>query len=168
MIYAARVAHTIRYSVTRGEIWRWYWRAWAQPRGLWRLHVLLAVSIGIAAATPGLRSFDPAVFLRTAALVGLAAVSFLPLWPQFRFKPQERLLAVDERGWTTRIGELSGGATWPEIRSIEALADSVVITGKNGNALVIPLRAFPDASARQQFVADAVRWRSEATRIARG
>jgi hypothetical protein len=34
---------TVSYASTRGEIWRRYWRAWARPAGLWRVHAVLAL-----------------------------------------------------------------------------------------------------------------------------
>jgi len=39
--------YTLEYSSTRSEVWRWYWRAWAGPRGLWRLHVVILVTLAL-------------------------------------------------------------------------------------------------------------------------
>jgi hypothetical protein len=36
--------YTIKYSSSRQEVWRWYWRAWAKPNGLWLYHLIIGVS----------------------------------------------------------------------------------------------------------------------------
>jgi hypothetical protein len=35
---------TVNYASRRSEVWRWYWRAWAKPAGLWRIQFLLGFS----------------------------------------------------------------------------------------------------------------------------
>jgi hypothetical protein len=151
---------SVRYTSTRSEIWRWYWRAWAKPRGLWLFHVLIAVAAAASVSMPGTATFDADRFIRVAVSVGLACVVLLPLWPQLSFKRQERLLTIDAAGWSTRVGQVSGSRRWADVRSISDTAEGVIITGKNRNALIVPNRAFSDAAARLQFLSAAREWHS--------
>jgi hypothetical protein len=98
-------SYTLKYATTRGEIWRWYWRAWARPVGLWRHHVALGAVATVAAAS----AYGFAMWVWLPALViGLAAMAccllLFPLWPQIRFKPEVRTLEFDESGYRTSIG----------------------------------------------------------------
>jgi hypothetical protein len=144
---------TVQYSSTRAEVWRWYWRAWAKPAGLWRYHVLfgLAIAVGLAAGN-GFGMFELRRFTVTAVLATLGCVVLLPLWPQIRFKSAQRSLTIDAEGWKTEIGKLSGARPWKQVRSIEDTGDTIAIVGTNRNALIVPTRAFPNTSARKEFL----------------
>jgi hypothetical protein len=89
-------------------------------------------------------------------------ILLFPLWPQLRFKRQLRVLTIDPDGWTTKIGTMSASRTWREIRSIHDRRDVISIESSNGNALLIPKRAFQDDRTRQQFLSDARRWHGAA------
>lgn len=154
------VSYTLRYSSSRAEVWRAYWRAWSKPAGLWRIH--LAIGTGIAV---GLIHFqdDPAhiqwMSVLAHTVLGTAACMVLfPLWPLIRFKSSERTLHVDPIGWRTTIGNKSGSRAWKDIQDVSERGGVVAITGKNGNALLIPARAFTTRAARDQFVVDVRRW----------
>ncbi len=101
--------YSLRYSSTRREVWRWYWRAWARPAGLWQYHVTIGVTAAVAILSAGgdtsfrLGSFAVAALLCTF----LCAVVF-PLWPQLKFKSAERLLEIGEAGCSTTVGKVSG------------------------------------------------------------
>jgi hypothetical protein len=88
------------------------------------------------------------------------------LWPQIKFKPQVRTLEVNEAGYRTVIGRHHGHRAWSEIQRVQDEGESVVLTTRQGNAMLIPRRAFADGPDRGQFVADIMRWHAEA--IARG
>ena len=77
------------------------------------------------------------------------------------FKSKERTLHVGPDGWSTQIGRVSGARKWSEIASVSESAGFVVITSKNGNALVVPSRVLPDPGSWQQFVKDAHSWHQE-------
>ena len=157
-------SYTLKYATTRGEIWRWYWRAWARPAGLWRHHVALGAVATVAAAPA--HGFAMWVWL-PAAVIGLAVMVccllLFPLWPQIRFKPQVRTLELDESGYRTSIGLINGARRWSEIRSVHDDGDAVVITSLEGNAMLIPRRAFGVGTDRQQFVIDIEAWHRRAT-----
>jgi hypothetical protein len=88
---------------------------------------------------------------------------FFALWPQIRFKPAERTLSVNPSGWTTSIGDVTGARAWNEIREIVEAPGTICIVGTNGNALVIPRRAFNTEAARHRFLADIRQWHQAAT-----
>jgi hypothetical protein len=155
--------YSLQYATTRAEVWRWYWRAWARANGLWRFHVRIgaAVSFGIACVN----GFTKSGWL-SAVVVGIAVtlccLVLFPLWPQIRFKPQVRTLEVDESGFRTTIGRLKGSRRWSEIGSVQDDGNTVVLTTSQGNAMLIPRRAFPAGIDRQQFVVDVRAWHGRA------
>jgi hypothetical protein len=141
---------SVRYESRRNEVWRWYWRAWR--RGLWKTHavvfsiIALATSLAVYGHVP--------TDVRGCALV--CAVGFVPLigfviWPVIMFKPQTRTLAVDERGIATTIGILNKTLPWHEIGDVQEHKGSVVITGRNQNAFIVPARAFGSTQAMLEF-----------------
>jgi len=154
--------HTIQYASSRREIWRWYWRSWAKPNGLWLFHV--AISIILAASFTGVGLGQPFVPSRFAAafLVSMAfCLLLLPLWPQFRFKASTRTLTIDATGLNTSIGKQSASRKWSDVSSVVDNGEEIIVTGKNRNALIIPKRAFQTEAARQEFFRDATTWHSQ-------
>jgi hypothetical protein len=99
-------------------------------------------------------------FLAIAAIVTVACVVFFPLWPQLRFKSAVRSLTIDAEGIKTVVGTVSGSRLWKDIRSIEESDGTIVITGNNKNAFVVPERAFADSSERLRFLEAARQWHS--------
>ena len=135
--------HQVSYTSTRGEVWRWYWRAWARPLGLWRFHALISLAVPAAWATRHTgESFDFARFAGAFALTFAACLLLFPLWPQLRFKPQRRILTIDSMGWTTQVGNLHGSRSWAAVRSVEDRPDAITLVSSNGHALIVPNRAF--------------------------
>jgi hypothetical protein len=65
------------------------------------------------------------------------------------------------KGWFTRIGNISGSKTWAHVAWISELEGKVVIRGKNGNALIMPSRAFPSTAERQHFLNDIRQWHKQ-------
>jgi hypothetical protein len=155
--------HTVIYTSKRSELWRWYWRAWAQPAGLWRFHVLFALTVAIVSTSLHEHSgFDLGYFL-VAFVVGLlGALTLLPLWPQIRFKSATRSLTIDPNGLSTSIGEIAASRSWKDVRSVETRNGGVVITGVNRNAFIIPARAFANDGERVVFYEAALRWHAGA------
>jgi hypothetical protein len=158
-------AQTIRYSSSRREVWRWYWRAWAKPKGLWRYHAFVAVLLAtFHAEVQGFSHFRPAAFFVTALAAMLGCMLFFSLWPQIRFKPAERTLSVSPTGWNTQIGKLSTARSWSEVREITEDGKTIIVVGTNQNALIIPSRAFADEERRLRFLTDVRVWHAATTK----
>jgi hypothetical protein len=156
---------TVNYASRRSEVWRWYWRAWARPAGLWRVHVLLGFSCAfVFTLLRNPRSFDFGFLLVAAAIYTLTFAVLLPLWPQIRFKSAVRSLTINAQGLTTSVGKILGSRSWAEVGSVDERDGGVVITAKNKNAFIVPPRAFAGELERQEFYEAARRWCAEANR----
>ncbi|MGJ5036070.1 YcxB family protein [Bradyrhizobium sp. HKCCYLRH3059] len=151
------MAVTLKYASTRAEVWDWYWRAWRKK--LWVLHAYSALFfIALALIWDG--HWPPHDYAKL--LYGLLAagvfVVFLVAFPQLMFKPQHRELTASEDGLYTKIGNKSRAWSWREISTIEETPELVTITGKNGNALLIPRRAFDSEEHKRLFAAAVETW----------
>lgn len=154
------MSYTLHYASSRSEVWRWHWRSWRQR--LWLTHVAMALVLGLVAATAGGRWPTPGGWLR-ASLVALPfVVAAFAAFPQFAFKPQARVLDVGPAGWSTTVGRQSASRRWSEVAAVEEHGAGVVIRSMNGNALIVPARAFASEAQRLQFLADARRWHAAA------
>jgi hypothetical protein len=140
-------------------VWRWYWRAWARPLGLWRFPVAFSLLFATAWTLQD-KSADVAGFVAEFVVAFPVFVVFSALWPQIRFKSEARILTIDPKGWTTRIGKLQASRTWNTVRSIEDSSNAITLVSSNGNALIVPNRAFPTPAAREEFLHDARRWQA--------
>lgn len=156
---------TVHYETTRAELWRWYWRAWARPAGLWRYHALIALIVAASSERGG--DWSLSRFLATFAVTALACIVVFPLYPQLRYKPQRRDLSIDEKGYATQIGKRSGSRRWDEVASIHEDADAIVLTTTSGNAMIVPRRAFSTEDERRTFLDDARRWHAAARGLTR-
>jgi hypothetical protein len=151
--------YAVHYSSTRSEVWRWYWRSWFNPKGLWRVHVKLGLlSAVVFTAISGITPFSLSRFLLITGISIVGCVVLFPLWPQVRFKPAERQLIIDPDGLKTNIGKISGECRWKDVRSIEDTNGAIVITGINGNAFIVPARGFTSEEAREEFLRAARNW----------
>ncbi len=111
------------------------------------------IAFGVSAAPFSFRQFGTSF----AVVLPLVVVG-LALRTQVLFKNEERVLSVGPSGWSTRIGRKSGARSWAEVATVQEAQDAIVIVGTNGNGLIIPSRAFPDAASKQQFFKDAQGW----------
>jgi hypothetical protein len=150
--------------MTRLEIWRWYWRAWARPSGLWRYHAVWGLTSALlSAAVQGFARISWSQFAVDVAVCTAVIMVLFSLYPQLKFKPQVRWLELDEAGFRTVIDSHQAERPWSEIRSVREEGDTVVLTTRQNSAMLIPRRAFAGGPDRGQFVADITRWHAEAT-----
>ena len=150
---------TIKYSTSRAEIWRWYWRAWARPLGLWRYHILIAGGVFMLIYLLGHQGQSALRFATIGGFVALAlSLGLFPLWPQVKFKPEIRTLSVDQQGISTKVGTWHAVIPWREVRRIASGTDEIYIEGKNGNALIVPNRAFSAPEQRTAFLERVTQW----------
>jgi YcxB-like protein len=141
---------SISYASSRGEVWRWYWRAWRQR--LWRTHALVflsTASLGYAYFFLG-APLGVAVMFKVAGLGLMAPIGFA-LYPLVRFKSQVRTLTVDDEGLATIIGAHESKTPWDAFGDVRDDGDTLVIQRRNLSAFIVPSRAFPTAAAREQF-----------------
>jgi len=146
---------TISYSSRRSEVWAHYWRLWRQK--LWRIHAGLFTAMAIGLSI-GLTNWhlSPGRLIVTAILGGLLPCILLALYPLARFKPQIRILTIGRAGLTTSIGKLDGQVSWRDVDAIDDREGLIVIRRTNGNAFVVPDRAFASTADREAFL-DAAR-----------
>jgi len=153
------MSYTLHYQSSRKEVWRWYWAAWRAK--LWRVHVLVAAIVALVVTSSAKPPFQFGLALVSLAVTLPIITLLFAAWPQIAFKSQERTLSVGPDGWSTQIGRLAGARTWSEVASVAESNDTLAITGKNGNAIIVPQRALSNRGAWQQFVKDVQAWYQE-------
>ena len=79
------------------------------------------------------------------------AVISMALYPQLMFKSQKRTLEIKRDGISTTVGRRSGKSSWRDIQAVSQKGTGIVILGRNGNAFVVPLRAFSSHADRDRF-----------------
>jgi len=150
--------HVLRYKSSRKDVWRWYWKAWQNK--LWKIHVFFALISSFFISTVNTGDVYFAVWSQWFIVVFILTIVLSVAFSQFMFKSSERVLTVDADGWTTQIGKKSGSKSWQEIESVKEEFGKILITGKNGNALIIPEKAFSDAESRRIFLENAQNWKN--------
>ncbi|MBI1424060.1 MAG: hypothetical protein GC149_11380 [Gammaproteobacteria bacterium] len=148
--------YSLRYSSIRSEVWHWYWKAWKSR--LWWHHVSIAVFFCAGYVGIGLKNTDPVIWGEYFILALIAITAIFSSIPQILFKSKERKLNVGPNGWDTQIGKKNGARNWNEVATIQNDSGKVIITSKNGNALIIPERAFIDTEDRERFLKDIKGW----------
>jgi hypothetical protein len=142
---------TIQYSSRRGEVWTQYWRLWRQK--LWRFHAALFTAIALGLLV-GLSDWhlSPTALAGVAVVGGLLPCAGFALYPLAKFKPQMRILTIDPAGLTTSIGKSTGDVPWHDVEAITDKQGLIVIRRTNGNAFVVPDRAFASPADRAEFL----------------
>ena len=142
---------TISYTSLRSEIWAHYWRLWRQK--LWRIHAALftLITLGLLVGLSGWH-LSPATLAGVAVVGGLLPCAAFALYPLAKFKPQMRVLTIGRAGLTTSIGKLSGEVPWHDLEAITDQQGLIFIRRTNGNAFVVPDRAFASPADRAEFL----------------
>jgi hypothetical protein len=154
---------TVRFSTSRGELWRSYWRAWARPAGTWLNHAFIAANVFLLAYMFTRHSPDAAVIAVTAGVVAFAlALLGFSLWPQLRFRSAVRTLHVDDQGILSEIDGRQASKSWSEIRGITASGDAICVEAADGSALMVPDRAFATSAQFVAFANQVGQWHSQA------
>jgi hypothetical protein len=83
--------------------------------------------------------------------IGLIPVMVFALFPMLKFKPQVRVLTLDESGIATSIGHHNATIPWNEVVDVRDDGEALVIQRRNLNAFIVPARAFETSEAREQF-----------------
>lgn len=129
---------SVRYAVTREEVWSWYVRTWL--RKLWKYHLvtmsLLAASLSLfRLGGTGLSG------LLIGLVVGGVLIGVMVVWPQLSFRPEERVLTFDAEGVKFVRGSQSGSLSWNQITSISNRDEGIIIEGRKLNSFIVPKRA---------------------------
>lgn len=145
---------TVTYSSLRREIWSHYVHLWKQA--LWRVHLKLftAITVGLMLLL-SIWHRPITISIAVAIAGGFLACILLALYPLARFKPQVRKLTIDDSGLETWIGTQHGSVGWHDVASIADQNDLIVILRTNGNAFVVPQRAFATPADRATFLTTA-------------
>jgi hypothetical protein len=85
----------------------------------------------------------------------LAVCLLFAFYPLAMFKPQERQLTIDGAGIETSIGTRHGRVEWDDVSEIADQDGVIVVQRTNGNAFLIPARAFATPAERRNFLAAA-------------
>jgi hypothetical protein len=86
-----------------------------------------------------------------ALACGFLSILWMPLVPLLMFKPEVRTLEVNQEGISSKIGKRSGKRSWREILSITEDSGCIIFQVRNGNAFIVPPRAFDTIEDRQRF-----------------
>jgi hypothetical protein len=146
----------LTYTSSRGTIARWYWRSLRRnPRRwlAWLGLVAWAFFLGSVVAGGGMLG---------GILGAVIMVAVLALYPQIMFKPQLRTLELLPHEIRTTIGPKSKTLAWTEVARIEVDEGFLVITGRTGNAFVVPPAAFANGIELETVLAQAKAWHSAA------
>ena len=101
-------------------------------------------------------------YLHQLVVVYFAGVTALSaVVPQALFKSSERVLTLNSQGWATTIGRKAGSCPWSDVSEVrDDHHAGLVIQGKNGNALLVPARAFSGEAERNRIMAAVVTWKN--------
>jgi hypothetical protein len=141
---------TVHYSSTRREIRAFYWQLW--KRRLWKMHLAIFVAIVVFGSFASFGHLPRDVAELVAILVtALNPKALLALYPMLMFKPQMRVLTVDDDGIATTIGRHNKSVPWADIAEVQNNGEALVIQGRNLNAFIVPARAFDRPDERLSF-----------------
>lgn len=143
---------TIHYALRRQDLWRAYWFTWRTGWTLKIAQLFIAASMFYVVlawrSAGGAPSRNDIV---VAALVAIASILWLPLYPLLRYKPQARTLTIAPEGIRTQIGAQSRDLAWSDIRRMARSGDRLYLIGRGGNAFAVPDHAFASPEERDAF-----------------
>jgi hypothetical protein len=152
--------YTLKYKSSRKDVWVWYRKIWLKK--FWKMHAVLAFSLVFFIAIVSDRRVTHAFTYLVSFVVVFLIISLLSaIFPQLMFKSSQRTLVVDANGWSTVVGKKEGTKNWNKVQHIKNKGGKVILRMKNNNAFIIPDYAFSDDANREQFIKDALYWKSE-------
>jgi len=130
---------TVRYALTREELRAWYKVTWL--RRLWVYHLAIAVLLCGSLTLAGIGGSTASGFAVGGAASAMV-IAFMVVWPQLRYRPEERSLTFDAEGLSFARGSQTGRMAWAQIGSVADADGGVIVTGRNQSAFIVPTRAF--------------------------
>ena len=137
----------VKYSVSRKEIWNWYWDSWRS--GIKWQHLFIFILITLIFVAFDYNHITPFTFIK-ASVVFLCTFAFMVAYPQIMYKPQTRVLTVLDNGINIKVAKYDKVIPWSKVSTVDMNNDFISIAHKN-NALLIPSRAFSSKIAMQEF-----------------
>lgn len=151
---------TVEYALTRREIFQFFLYSFAKSPKFRGTILSYSAIIGILTllirAIPSRSLTLKDVICAVAYAVGF--IVFIAMWVFIRGKTAKRTLTVSGAGISTEIGRLRGQIPWEKVEVITDTPQFVLIARTNGNALVIPNRAFSGPEHRSQFLSKIKGW----------
>jgi YcxB-like protein len=144
---------TLRYSVTRKDVNRLYWRLWRAR--LWKYHFgILAIALFFCILLKGSGSS----WYNAPLWLALFVIGYFIMHPQLEYKPQTRMLVAGEAGIHTAIGASGGSLAWADVLRIDDAKDAIYVIRTNLNSFVIPDHAFASGPERTDFLEKIHAW----------
>jgi hypothetical protein len=141
----------IEYSSRRKEIWNWYWRAWRER--FWKIHlIVILLVVGTGCFYANIQGTLSATTFLLSLCLGFLLILGMVIYPQVMFKSQLRTLEISPDGISTTRGTCSAKRTWNDIQSVSDQDGNIVVLGRNGNAFIVPPRAFASMEEFQRFL----------------
>jgi len=154
-------AFSLRYRLSRSELWRAYWLKWRLERGRRYLKQALglAASVGLFFLVEKTPYLIAAPFLLgvVPAYVVFVTLSTL-LASQALYSGTTRELHMDRDGWRATRGDEADECAWRDVYSVIDGGGMLLITGNQGDFLAIPVAAFRDPHERSEVVAACMQW----------
>ena len=163
---------TLKYRAERRERWNWYKRSFLSPRGLWGYWLVVALVMSVVVLGIQIMGYPVGIsgYVFAAAIL-IVLLGFFVTYPQVAYNPRERTLIVSEKGIESTVGTAVGKRAWQDVASITDYGETIaiVIAGGtrfgpfwirtlNGNAFIIPNRAFANPTQRAAFLEDTQAW----------
>lgn len=133
-------------------MWDWYWRTWRVK--FWQMHtvyflVILIISLVLARGPLLVRLIVGLIF-------GAVVIGLMVAYPQFLFRREVKALRLDGEGIERAMGGERLRRPWQELRSVVDHGSYIALTMIEGNAFIVPTKAFADPGQREEFIAFAV------------
>jgi hypothetical protein len=145
---------TIEYPIHRMALVRAYYRNLLRPTPtrttVLRAAAILAIII-LAERYLLDKQLTPDAFF-IALLMSVVFILIVPIYGLIFAKSQKRVLTIGPDGIDTLVGNRKGKILWSEVESVASSSESVILTGKNANSLVIPTQAFTSPEHRNSFI----------------
>lgn len=151
---------TIEYALTRTEVVRGFFGSLGKSPKFLAIILLYASAMAILILA-GTGAFSRPLAVGDAVVAVAILVCFIPflsLWLFLRAKTSKRSLTISGDGISTQIGKIQTQLPWRKIKIISVADHRILLAGANGNAFLIPNRAFSSLKEKAEFAAKIRDW----------
>jgi hypothetical protein len=147
----------VDYTLTPGQVWRWYGGYWL--RKLWYLDLGLAFLIlTVVMYLTGNVLSIPLGWTGLGAGLALLLLTLSPALSMSLAAHGPRSLEIRPEGLATGARQI----TWSDIAGIDDFEGGLAFRGRSRSAIIVPLTAFPSTVERETFAAQARGWKATA------